>query len=193
MSEENEVVEEAVGSVEQVEAPEKPVKKKAPARKAAENTAEPAAEKPAESSDEQPAKPAEEKPAESPNKKPVEEAPSEQRRQAHGERQQRDRGRGKQGKKNRNGKNGGERNQPPPNVDNLPPFSLHEMQVTPINDIKEIAEKYEMQEYDGFSKHQLIFELLKIHGRRGGPLLGRGVLEILPDKAVLELGDDDLR
>ncbi|MBT8042936.1 MAG: transcription termination factor Rho [Pontiella sp.] len=55
------------------------------------------------------------------------------------------------------------------------------MQVTPINDIKAMAEKYGMQEYDGFSKHQLIFELLKNHGRRGGPLEGRGVLEILPD------------
>jgi transcription termination factor Rho len=156
MSEEKEVVEEVVEKVKPAEAPEKPAKKKAPAKKDAEKAEEPAAEKPAE------------------------EAPAEQRKQSKSDRPQRDRNRGK-GKKNRNGKNGGERNQPPPNVDNLPPFSLHEMQVTPINDIKEIAEKYEMQEYDGFSKHQLIFELLKIHGRRGGPLLGRGVLEILPD------------
>jgi transcription termination factor Rho len=173
MSDENNVVEEAAKTVEQVEAPKKPPKKKAPANKDTEKAAEP--------SDEKPAKPSEENPEKSSDKKPVEGAPSGQRRQAHGERSQRDRNRGKQGKKNRNGKNGGDRNQPPPNVDNLPPFSLHEMQVTPINDIKEIAEKYEMQEYDGFSKHQLIFELLKIHGRRGGPLLGRGVLEILPD------------
>ena len=93
----------------------------------------------------------------------------------------RDRGSGKQGKKGgRNGKNA-DRNQPPPNVENLPPLSLHEMQVTPINDIKGMAEKYGLQEYAGFSKHQLIFELLKNHGRRGGPLLGRGVLETLPD------------
>ncbi|NNJ70017.1 MAG: transcription termination factor Rho [Kiritimatiellales bacterium] len=95
---------------------------------------------------------------------------------------QRERGAGgKQGRKNRGNKNNGERNQPPPNRENLPPLSLHEMQVTPINDIKAMAEKYGMQEYDGFSKHQLIFELLKNHGRRGGPLEGRGVLEILPD------------
>ena len=55
------------------------------------------------------------------------------------------------------------------------------MQVTEINDIKAMAEKYEVQEFAGFSKHQLIFELLKVHGRRGGPLQGHGVLEVLPD------------
>ncbi|MBN2684052.1 MAG: transcription termination factor Rho [Pontiellaceae bacterium] len=65
--------------------------------------------------------------------------------------------------------------------EDLPALSLHEMQVTPINDIKAMAEKYGMSEYAGFNKHQLIFELLKLHGRRGGPLLGRGVLETLPD------------
>ncbi len=97
--------------------------------------------------------------------------------------QQRDRqNNNRHGKKNRNGKKNQQfRDEPPPNVDNLPPLSLHEMQETPINDIKALAEEYGMQEYDWFSKHQLIFELLKIHGRRGGPLLGRGVLEILPD------------
>jgi transcription termination factor Rho len=86
------------------------------------------------------------------------------------------------GKKNgRNGNKRRERHELPPNVDNLPPLSLHEMQVTEINDIKSIAEKYEVQEFAGFSKHQLIFELLKVHGRRGGPLQGHGVLEVLPD------------
>ena len=85
-------------------------------------------------------------------------------------------------KRGKGGKNkNGDRNQPPPNTENLPPLSLHEMQVTPINDIKILAEEYGLQEYDGYSKHQLIFELLKNHGRRGGPLLGLGVLEILPD------------
>ena len=89
---------------------------------------------------------------------------------------------------NRNGKKSGrngnkrrERHELPPNVDNLPPLSLHEMQVTEINDIKAMAEKYEVQDFAGFSKHQLIFELLKVHGRRGGPLQGHGVLEVLPD------------
>jgi transcription termination factor Rho len=86
------------------------------------------------------------------------------------------------GKRGKGGKNKNvDRNQPPPNTENLPPLSLHEMQVTPINDIKVLAEEYGLQEYDGYSTHQLIFELLKNHGRRGGPLLGRGVLETLPD------------
>ena len=154
MSEENETVEEAV--VEQVEAPAEPVKKKAVAKKSAKETSEADAEKPAT------------------------EAPAEPRRQSGGDKSQQ-RSRGKQGKRGRNGKNGDRSHQPPPNTENLPPLSLHEMQVMPINDIKEMAEKYGMQEYDGYSKHQLIFELLKNHGRRGGPLLGRGVLEILPD------------
>jgi len=87
----------------------------------------------------------------------------------------------KHGKKNRNKKNRDQDQQLPPNTENLPPLSLHEMQVTPINDIKAMAEQYGLQEYAGLSKHQLIFELLKNHGRRGGPLEGRGVLETLPD------------
>jgi transcription termination factor Rho len=69
----------------------------------------------------------------------------------------------------------------PENVDNLPMLSLHEMQLTPINDVKALAEEYGLSDYAAHSKHQLIFELLKVHGRRGGPLEGQGVLEILPD------------
>jgi len=154
MSDENKVVEEAAKPVEQTEAPEK---------KEATNQKDVAA-------------------TESPAEKPAEKAPSDQKKPTSDGRQQREqRNPGKHGKKgNRNGKKN-RREEPPPNVDNLPPLSLHEMQVTPINDIKKLAEEYELQEYDGFGKHQLIFELLKKHGRRGGPLLGRGVLEILPD------------
>jgi len=92
----------------------------------------------------------------------------------------------KNGKHGRNKGRGGHRDREPqqqdqPPREDLPALSLHEMQVTPINDIKAMAEQYGMTEYAGFNKHQLIFELLKLHGRRGGPLLGRGVLEILPD------------
>tara|TARA_A100001388_G_scaffold276997_1_gene266403 strand:- start:870 stop:2342 length:1473 start_codon:yes stop_codon:yes gene_type:complete len=84
----------------------------------------------------------------------------------------------------KNGRNNGkrrERHELPPNVDNLPPLSLQDMQTTEINDIKSIAEDYELQDFAGYSKHQLIFEVLKTHGRRGGPLQGKGVLEVLPD------------
>ena len=84
----------------------------------------------------------------------------------------------------KNGRNNGkrrERHELPPNVDNLAPLSLQDMQTTEINDIKLIAEEYELQDFAGYSKHQLIFEVLKTHGRRGGPLQGKGVLEVLPD------------
>lgn len=87
---------------------------------------------------------------------------------------------GRNNRKNRGGHRDYQYQDEQPRED-LPPLSLHEMQVTPINDIKAMAEKYGMTEYAGFNKHQLIFELLKLHGRRGGPLLGRGVLETLPD------------
>jgi transcription termination factor Rho len=89
-----------------------------------------------------------------------------------------------QGRGRRNGRNGNkrrERHELPPNVDNLPSFSLKEMQEKDINDIKVMAEEYELQDFAGYGKHQLIFELLKTHGRRGGPLQGQGVLEVLPD------------
>ncbi len=84
-------------------------------------------------------------------------------------------------KNSRNGNKRRDRYELPPNVDNLPPLSLQELQTTEINDIKSLAEQYELQDFAGYSKHQLIFEVLKVHGRRGGPLQGRGVLEVLPD------------
>jgi hypothetical protein len=93
---------------------------------------------------------------------------------------------GPRGKHGKHGKNKQQQQQHGPREnqqprEQLPALSLHEMQITPINDIKAMAEQYGLTDYAGFSKHQLIFELLKTHGRRGGPLLGRGVLEILPD------------
>ncbi|MBN2162404.1 MAG: transcription termination factor Rho [Pontiellaceae bacterium] len=102
---------------------------------------------------------------------------------AYGQDDRRNQRNGKNQKFGRNkNRQGGNREQhdPQPRED-LPALSLHDMQVTPINDIKLMADKYGMNEYAGFNKHQLIFELLKLHGRRGGPLLGRGVLEVLPD------------
>ncbi len=114
------------------------------------------------------------------NKEPA--PPVQQERRPH-DRQQHQKNKGKNRNNGKRGKNQNnrDRNQPPPNTENLPPLSLHEMQIMPINDIKEMAEEYGLTDFGGLSKHQLIFELLKAHGRRGGPLLGRGVLEILPD------------
>jgi transcription termination factor Rho len=103
-------------------------------------------------------------------------------RDKQGDRSEGGRQHGRGGKRGgRNGKQRRERYELPPNVDNLPSLAVHEMQVTEINDIKAMAEEYELQEFAGYGKHQLIFELLKTHGRRGGPLQGRGVLEVLPD------------
>ncbi|MEN7973182.1 MAG: transcription termination factor Rho [Verrucomicrobiota bacterium] len=179
MSDENEVVVEAV---EQTEAPAKKTAKKKAAKKAP--AKKEAAQKDVEvagndsSAGEQPKKDAPKESA------PKGDAPkAKQGNPAHTERPREHRNNGKHGKRNnRNGKNKQRRNEePPPNVENLPPLSLHEMQVTPINDIKVLADQYELQDFAGYSKHQLIFELLKNHGRRGGPLQGRGVLEVLPD------------
>ena len=84
-------------------------------------------------------------------------------------------------KNNRSGHKRRERHELPPNTENLPPLSLQDMQTMEINNIKSLAEQYELQDFTGYSKHQLIFEILKTHGRRGGPMQGKGVLEVLPD------------
>ena len=44
-----------------------------------------------------------------------------------------------------------------------------------------MAEEYGIQDVAGLRKHELVFELLKNHGRRRGTIVGSGVLEILPD------------
>ena len=84
-------------------------------------------------------------------------------------------------KNTRSGHKRRERHELPPNTENLPPLSLQDMQTMEINNIKSLAEQYELQDFTGYSKHQLIFEILKTHGRRGGPMQGKGVLEVLPD------------
>ncbi|WP_372794225.1 transcription termination factor Rho [Pontiella sp.] len=187
MSDENEAVEVKTDATQETAAPakkkaskKKASKKKASAKKTdtASNGAAPADAPRAGAAESRPAE--ESKPASAPA-----EAREERRSDNSGGQQNnphRHNNSGKHNKKNRNNKNKQRRSEePPPNTENLPPFSLHEMQVTPINDIKVLAEEYGLQDYAGYSKHQLIFELLKNHGRRGGPLQGRGVLEVLPD------------
>ena len=200
MSDEKEVVEAAVESSEEKAAPAAPAKKKTAKKKAVKKKAVEAPEKsaaenaPDETKEEKPEKKAkEEKPAEPVKEEQSEEAAKENvpaektddaKEQSSGAPDKDKRRNQRGGKNNRHRKNrqGGNRDQQDiqPRED-LPALSLHEMQVTPINDIKAMAEKYGMNEYAGFNKHQLIFELLKLHGRRGGALLGRGVLEVLPD------------
>jgi len=105
----------------------------------------------------------------------------ESRPQQDGQRQKKN---NKHRKNRRGGKGGKGRNReeemPPINPD-LPSLSLREMQTMTINELKGMAEEFELTDYAGYGKHQLVFELLKAHGRRGGALLGFGVLETLPD------------
>jgi len=186
MSEEMEVDDNVVVvTVEPETAPEKKEvaeKEKAPARKKTAKKKVPESDEPKKEETPKEEAPKAEAPPSNPS--PAKESPPAPEKKAQPERQQHHHK--NNGKNRNNGKRGknrdrGDRNQPPPNTENLPPLSLHEMQITPINDIKAMAEKYGLTDYGGLSKHQLIFELLKAHGRRGGPLLGRGVLEILPD------------
>ncbi len=165
---------------EKKQARKKPAKKKSPETEGSEKEEAPKEELPREEAPKENPPKSEASPSNPPAGK--EPAPA-QERKPQSDRQQHHRNNGKNRNNGKRGKNQNnrDRNQPPPNTENLPPLSLHEMQITPINDIKVMAEEYGLTDFGGLSKHQLIFELLKAHGRRGGPLLGRGVLEILPD------------
>lgn len=109
--------------------------------------------------------------------------PAQQSNQQNQQQQQQQHQHGNNNKKNprKKKKQNRDSNYQPENVENLPSLSLHDLQIMPINDLKAMAEQYGLADYAGYSKHQLIFEVLKTHGRRGGPMLGRGVLEVLPD------------
>ncbi|WP_372808472.1 transcription termination factor Rho [Pontiella sp.] len=190
MSEENEFVDKAASGAESTEAPaaKKVTKKKASKKKAAAKkdvgagAPAPAGESP--ESAPAPAAPAAAAPDQNNNNNNNNDGGGQGRPQQQHQQPRNDRFGGKNNKKNRNKNKQPQQRwneDPPPNTENLPPFSLHEMQVTAINDIKALAEQYGLQDYAGLAKHQLIFELLKNHGRRGGPLQGRGVLEVLPD------------
>ncbi|WP_372846281.1 Rho termination factor N-terminal domain-containing protein, partial [Pontiella sp.] len=190
MSEENEFVDKAASGAESTEAPaaKKVTKKKASKKKAAAKkdvgagAPAPAGESP--ESAPAPAAPAAAAPDQNNNNINNNDGGGQGRPQQQHQQPRNDRFGGKNNKKNRNKNKQPQQRwneDPPPNTENLPPFSLHEMQVTAINDIKALAEQYGLQDYAGLAKHQLIFELLKNHGRRGGPLQGRGVLEVLPD------------
>jgi len=167
MSDENEVVEEAVESAAEKSETGSPTKKKTAKKKAAKTNVGEASE-PAEKPED----------AETASEQSSGDNTSDRR---GGDDQRRKGGKNAKFRKNRNSYNKDQQQQDPQPREDLPALSLHEMQVTPINDIKAMAENYGMTEYAAFNKHQLIFELLKLHGRRGGALLGRGVLETLPD------------
>jgi transcription termination factor Rho len=174
--------------------PEETTKKKTATRKkAASKKAVQPEEKPETSAPAEKKEPAAETPAAEESTPPAESAPKDSGERNNGggkqkngcDRRGQDRGKNGRNRNNdRRGKNNRNRDREPQiqgNPENLPPLSLHEMQLKPINEVKSMAEEYGVQDIGGLSKHQVIFELLKAHARRGGPLTGRGILEILPD------------
>ena len=58
---------------------------------------------------------------------------------------------------------------------------LWELQRKSVPELQGIAGRLGLQEIGGLQKHELIFEILKASGRYNVRMLGRGVIEILPD------------
>lgn len=87
---------------------------------------------------------------------------------------------------NKNGNNGGNNDprelEPDPDAKEMPKLNLFELQVSPIPELKKLAEQYLIEDPAGLGKHDLIFEILKKQIRWGNEAYTRGVLEILPDK-----------
>lgn len=60
-------------------------------------------------------------------------------------------------------------------------LDLSELQEQTVPMLLKVAEEYNLHDLGALRKHELIFEILKAHGRRRGSIAGRGVLEVLPD------------
>jgi transcription termination factor Rho len=60
-------------------------------------------------------------------------------------------------------------------------LKLYELQTQTVPDLKTMADSYGLTELGALRKHELIFEILKANARSNGMMIGRGVLEILPD------------
>jgi transcription termination factor Rho len=103
------------------------------------------------------------------------------------DRQQNDRQQGQQGQqndrqrnKNRKNKSGGGRSDE--DVVRTGPFlNLWDYQEFNQIELYEKAEEFEVEEYAGLRRYELVFEILKKHARNNGQLRGRGILEVLPD------------
>ncbi len=62
------------------------------------------------------------------------------------------------------------------------PFeNLWDYQNMPQDKLHEVAEEWGVDDYAGLRRHELVFEMLKIHARNNGQIRGRGILEVLPD------------
>ncbi len=81
--------------------------------------------------------------------------------------------------------------QPPPPSQNQQPqpprgyggqvIKLHEMQKKTVPELHQMADEAGLKDLGALQKHELIFEILKVCGRQSAVMLGRGVIEILPD------------
>lgn len=60
-------------------------------------------------------------------------------------------------------------------------LELPDLQLTTVPDLMSMAADLGLDEIGALRKHELIFEILKLHARGGGSAKGRGILEILPD------------
>ena len=60
-------------------------------------------------------------------------------------------------------------------------LNLCDLQDKAVPELHAMAESYGLIEMGAPHKHEFIFEILKAHADQGGVILGRGVLEILPD------------
>ncbi len=61
------------------------------------------------------------------------------------------------------------------------PLSLSDLQRLSFSDLQQRASGYQIENPGLLRKHELIFEILRRHAQRNGPIFGEGVLEVLPE------------
>ncbi|MBM4155802.1 MAG: transcription termination factor Rho [Lentisphaerae bacterium] len=60
-------------------------------------------------------------------------------------------------------------------------IKLHDMQRKTVPELHQMADEVGLKDLGALQKHELIFEILKACGRQNAVMLGRGIVEILPD------------
>lgn len=60
-------------------------------------------------------------------------------------------------------------------------LDIGELKAMHINQLVELAEKYEVENASGLRRQDLTFALLQVHSKAGGAIDAKGVLEVLPD------------
>ncbi len=60
-------------------------------------------------------------------------------------------------------------------------LNLSQLKSMKINELTELAKKYNIEGISGMKKQDLIFSLLQAYAEKEGPIYGEGVLEVLPD------------